>query len=133
MNDDTISRAAAIDAVRKAKDKSEAHRMLVQLPPTQLSVSKMEMVGDAISGQALLDAVDGVPWYHQNKNGEMVHGANSDEHQAWYKAEDIYHVLDTLPPAQPEQFNPCTVCQEFDCTGCKFRRTIPKPWEGGQE
>ena len=23
---------------------------------------------------------------------------------------------------QPEQFNPCTVCQEFDCTGCKFRR-----------
>lgn len=24
---------------------------------------------------------------------------------------------------QPEQFNPCTVCQEFDCTGCKFRRT----------
>ena len=24
---------------------------------------------------------------------------------------------------QPERFNPCTVCQEFDCTGCKFRRT----------
>lgn len=23
---------------------------------------------------------------------------------------------------QPEQFNPCTICQEFDCTGCKFRR-----------
>ena len=23
---------------------------------------------------------------------------------------------------QQEQFNPCTVCQEFDCTGCKFRR-----------
>ena len=35
MKDDTISRAAAIDAVRKAKDKSEAHRMLVQLPPAQ--------------------------------------------------------------------------------------------------
>ena len=32
---DTISRKAAIDAVRKAKDKSEAHRMLVQLPPAQ--------------------------------------------------------------------------------------------------
>lgn len=27
-----------------------------------------------------------------------------------------------LPPAQPERFNQCTVCQEFDCTGCKFRR-----------
>ena len=24
---------------------------------------------------------------------------------------------------QTEQFNPCTVCQEFDCSGCKFRRT----------
>lgn len=77
---------------------------------------------DTISRQAVLDAVDGVTWYHQNKNGEMVHGAN-DKKQAWYKADDIYHVLDTLPSAQPEQFNPCTVCQEFDCTGCKFRRT----------
>ena len=25
--------------------------------------------------------------------------------------------------AQPEQINPCTICQEFDCYGCKFRRT----------
>ena len=32
---DCISRQAAIDAVRKAKDKSEAHRMLVQLPSAQ--------------------------------------------------------------------------------------------------
>lgn len=32
-------------------------------------------------------------------------------------------MLDEVPSAQPEQFNPCTVCQEFDCTGCKFRRT----------
>lgn len=81
-----------------------------------------EMVGDAISRQALLDTVDGVSWYHQNKNGEMVHGA-SDKHQAWYKAEDIYKAIESVPSAQPEQFNPCTVCQEFDCTGCKFRRT----------
>lgn len=58
-------------------------------------------VNDCISRAAAIDAVDGIDWYHQNKNGEMVHGANSDEHQAWYKAEDIYHVLDTLPSAQP--------------------------------
>ena len=32
---DLIDRQAAIDAVRKAKDKSEAHRMLVQLPSAQ--------------------------------------------------------------------------------------------------
>lgn len=35
MKDDTISRAAALDAMRKAKDKSELHRMLVQLPSAQ--------------------------------------------------------------------------------------------------
>ena len=38
-----------------------------------------------------------------------------------YKKLTIY--LDELLSALPEQFNPCTVCQEFDCTGCKFRRT----------
>lgn len=59
---------------------------------------------------------------------------------------DLYNEIEALPPARPvedaramcgecdawnqyknyprlEQFNPCTVCQEFDCTGCKFRRT----------
>ena len=56
---------------------------------------------DLISRQAAIDAVEGIPWYHQNKNGEMVQGANSSEHQAWYKADDIYHALYTLPPAQP--------------------------------
>ena len=33
--EDCISRQAAIETVRKAKDKSEAHRMLIQLPPAQ--------------------------------------------------------------------------------------------------
>ena len=56
---------------------------------------------DTISRQAILDAVDGVDWYHQNKDGEMVHGANSDEHQAWYKAEDIYKAVESAPSAQP--------------------------------
>jgi len=59
---------------------------------------------DTISRQAAIDAVDGVDWYHQNKSGEMVHGANSDEHQAWYKAEDIYKAIEALPSAQPEQW-----------------------------
>lgn len=35
MADDTISRAAAINVVRTAKSKGEAHRMLVQLPSAQ--------------------------------------------------------------------------------------------------
>ena len=77
---------------------------------------------DLIGRHAVIDAVESVDWYHQNKNGEMVLGA-SDEEEAWYKAEDIYKAIESVPSAQPEQFNPCTVCQEFDCTGCKFRRT----------
>ena len=39
---------------------------------------------DTISRIAVLDAIDGVEWYHQNQHGEMVSGANSDKHQAWY-------------------------------------------------
>lgn len=31
--------------------------------------------------------------------------------------------FEEIPSAQPEQFDPCAVCQEVDCTGCKFRRT----------
>lgn len=58
------------------------------------------MKDDLISKTAAIDAVEEIPWYHQNKNGEMVHGANSREHQAWYKADDIYHALYTLPSAQ---------------------------------
>ena len=33
--DDLISRQAAIETVRKAKSKGEAHRMLIQMPPAQ--------------------------------------------------------------------------------------------------
>ena len=35
IKDDMISRQAAIETVRKAKDKSELHRMLIQLPSAQ--------------------------------------------------------------------------------------------------
>lgn len=47
--------------------------------------------GDAI------EAIENVTWYHQNRNKDMVEGANSDEHQAWYKAEDIYEALKNVP------------------------------------
>ena len=55
---------------------------------------------DLISRQAAIEAVESVDWYHQNKDGEMVHGANSDEHQAWYKADDIYKAIESVPSAQ---------------------------------
>lgn len=99
---DTISREAAVEAMRKAKDKSEAHRMLVQLPPAQLAQDLPKGCTDTISRAAVVDVIEGVDWYHQNKSGEMVHGANDDEHQAWYKADDIYKAIESVPSAQPD-------------------------------
>ncbi len=65
-----------------------------------------EQLNDTISRAAVVDEIDGVDWYHINKNGEMVHGANSAEHQAWYKADDIYAAIERVPSAQ--QWIPCT-------------------------
>lgn len=59
-----------------------------------------EQLNDTISRAAVVDEIDGVDWYHQNQHGEMVHGANPDEHQAWYKAEDIYKAVESVPSAQ---------------------------------
>lgn len=57
---------------------------------------------DFISREDTIEKMEEVDWYHQNKNGEMVHGANPAEHQAWYKVEDVYKVLEDMPSAQPE-------------------------------
>lgn len=69
---------------------------------------------DLISRAAVVDAIEGVDWYHQNQHGEMVHGANSDEHQAWYKAEDIYKAVESVPSAQ--QWISVTERLPEDCT-----------------
>ena len=82
------------------------------------------MTDDLISRQAILDAVDGVTWYHQNENGEMVHGANSAEHQAWYKAEDIYAAIEALPSAQPGE-DIRTMCGE--CDAWNQYKNYPQP------
>ena len=55
---------------------------------------------DLISREAAVDAVERTDWYHQNQKGVMVHGANSKEHQAWYKAEDVYRALEGVPSAE---------------------------------
>ena len=50
-----------------------------------------------IKREDAIDAIEGTDWYHQNRNKDMVSGANSDEHQAWYKAEDVYKALKEIP------------------------------------
>lgn len=58
-------------------------------------------MSDLIDRQAAIDAIENIDWYHQNDNGDMVSGA-SNEHEAWYRAEDIYRALESVPSAQPE-------------------------------
>jgi len=66
-------------------------------------------MNDLIDRQQAIDAIESIDWYHQNRNKDMVSGANSLEHQAWYKAEDVYQALELLPSAQPEpQWIPCS-------------------------
>lgn len=57
--------------------------------------------GDLIDRDALTDAIESTDWYHQAPNKEMVHGANSAEHQAWYKEQDIYSAIDDTPTIIP--------------------------------
>lgn len=63
----------------------------------------MRMSDDTISRKATIDAIEGVDWYHINKDGRLVHGANSDDHEPLYKAKDVYKVLNDVPSAQPEE------------------------------
>ena len=62
---------------------------------------------DLISKTEAIKAIEIVDWYHQNQNKDMVHGANDDEHQAWYKADDVYKALDALPSADRPKWTPC--------------------------
>ena len=86
-----------------------------------------EQLDDIISRADVVDEIEGVDWYHINKNGEMVHGANDAEHQAWYKADDIYAAIKRVTSAQQwiscEERLPDAECGESDTvlTTCGYR------------
>lgn len=61
-----------------------------------------DRMDELISRKAAIAAIEGADWYAQNKNNDMVLGAY-DEEDAWYKAQDVYKVLEDLPPAIPDQ------------------------------
>ena len=60
------------------------------------------MAEDLISRRTAIEAMEDVDWYHINKDGQLVHGANSKEDEPLYKAEDVYKVLKDVQSAQPE-------------------------------
>ena len=61
------------------------------------------MSEDLIRRSDAIEAIELVDWYHQNRNKDIVSGANSREHQAWYKAEDIYKALEAVPAVKPKR------------------------------
>lgn len=64
---------------------------------------------DIIKRQDAIDAIETTTWYHQNENLEMVSGANSTEHQAWYKAEDVFDAIANVPSTE----DPSSVAQDI--------------------
>lgn len=71
---------------------------------------------ELISRENTIDAIEHVTWYHQNRSGQMVSGANSDEHQAWYKAEDVYEAIEAVPTANRSGHwiddGDCSICSK---------------------
>ena len=72
MND-LISRQAAIETVRKAKDKSEAHRMLIQLPSAQRWIPCSERMPEE-DGQYLIT----VKYKHVNDSYEDIYAEHGE-------------------------------------------------------
>lgn len=102
------------------------------------AINALSNDGDTISRQAAIDAVENVDWYHLNTKGEMESGANSAEHQTWYKADDIYKVLEELPSVQPEQKHgkwivimnePNITFDECKCSECGVIEYFNKGWK----
>jgi DNA-directed RNA polymerase subunit RPC12/RpoP len=88
------------------------------------------MMSDLIKREDAIDAIECVTWYHQNRNKDMVSGANSDEHQAWYKAEDIYDALEAIPSADRPQgewlkFGLGRGTRILFCTNCERKIEVP--------
>ena len=50
-----------------------------------------------IKKKALKNAIDCCTWYHINKNGELVEGANPADDEPLYKYSDIKKIIKGLP------------------------------------
>jgi hypothetical protein len=81
----------------------------------------MRMSDDTISRKATILAMEDTNWYHINKDGQLVHGANSKDNEPLYKAKDVYAVLNTMPSAQPEIIR-CKECKYWKDSDGVYRR-----------
>ena len=102
---DTIYRQDAIDAVSGGMCSGWDCDVIDKLKA--VPSAQPESCGDVISKEYLKEHIEAC-WI----NGRPRYAPELNEVLSW---------IDDVPPAQPK--SPCTVCQEFDCYGCKFRRT----------
>ena len=87
----------------------------------------------------LTDIIEGTDWYHINKDGELVQGANSATDVPLYKADDIYRALESAPNVDAEKvahgywykhlgFTLCSRCQTmFDVDLTMLQ--VPSAWK----
>ena len=68
---------------------------------------------DCIERTAAIDALEDTDWYHINKNGELVSGANSNEHEPLFKAADVLMVINELPIVKPDIVR-CNQCKYYE-------------------
>ena len=102
---DLIDRQAAIETVRKAKDKSEAHRMLVQLPSAQPECE------DAVSRAAVInvwrDACNSVmskcACHYDDDIKDTVYDNTSEVNAVLRCNKEFKNALKVLPLITPKQ------------------------------
>lgn len=121
---DLISREEALISLEKSMNLNQMRERLKRLPSTQPELASCKQVTgklDLISRQDAIDAI--VKLTNCNTPDDLREYVA--EHSLWSLWSggvlEALEAVEALPSAQPE--SPCTVCQEFDCYGCKFRRT----------
>lgn len=91
-----------------------------------------------IKKKALKNAIECCTWYHINKNGELVEGANSAEHEPLYKYSDIKKIIKSLPTRKFEdEPRTCSTCNFEDCDReeypCVYCINEDKMWQPKDE
>ena len=74
-----------------------------------LNGKEQRMNKEIIYREDAIDAIESTDWYHINRNGEMVYGANDELHQAWQKADEIHKAIESIPSAERKgEWIPCS-------------------------
>lgn len=128
MKDDMISRQVAIETIRKAKDKSEAHRMLVQLPPAQPGWIPCSP-----------ETMPGTPIIHEPSWGvEEFHESQPLIFQLRNKEDDDLTHIGILTGTYCDDLNGCTYFSTYDAVSFDVDKVVawqplPTPYrEGGR-